>query len=225
MGNHHLEYGFPSTHSTNSISIALFFYTHVHRLAITSNNQITTLASTSDWTISPTTYWVSSVLLAWYAFSIVFGRLYTAMHSFTDCIMGCVMGAAVWAGYWMMENQIERWLETPGWTGQFPYFHHHLILTFATYAVPLTIIPLALLMVNQHPVPVDDCPCFEDAIAFVSVLMGCLLARWGAVQTGFDESFFLSSMPGSQVAGWTDRGVWWSVTGLKMIFGGSVFLL
>ena len=100
-----------------------------------------------------------------------------------------------------------------------------LIFTFTTHAVPLTIIPLALLMVNQHPVPVDDCPCFEDAIAFVSVLMGCLLARWGAVQTGFDESFFLSSMPGSQVAGWTDRGVWWSVTGLKMIFGGSVFLL
>ena len=130
MGNHHLEYGFPSTHSTNSISIALFFYTHVHRLAITSNNQITTLASTSDWTISPTTYWVSSVLLAWYAFSIVFGRLYTAMHSFTDCIMGCVMGAAVWAGYWMMENQIERWLETPGWTGQYPHFHHHLYWSY-----------------------------------------------------------------------------------------------
>ena len=84
-----------------------------------SNNQITTLASTSDWSISPTTYWVASVLLAWYAFSIVYGRLYTAMHSFTDCIMGCVMGAAVWAGYWIMENRIERWLETPGWTGQY----------------------------------------------------------------------------------------------------------
>lgn len=74
-------------------------------------------------------------------------------------------------------------------------------------------------MVNQHPVPVDDCPCFEDAIAFVSVLMGCLLARWHAVQTGFDASFFLTNMPGSEVAGWADRGVWWSVAGLKMVFG------
>jgi Helicase associated domain (HA2) len=29
-------------------------------------------------------------------------------------------------------------------------------------------------MVNQHRQPVDDCPCFEDAIAFVSVVMGKL---------------------------------------------------
>jgi hypothetical protein len=36
-------------------------------------------------------------------FSIVFGRLYTAMHSFTDCATGVVMGAGIWwvhDGYW-----------------------------------------------------------------------------------------------------------------------------
>ncbi|KAJ3714383.1 hypothetical protein C8R42DRAFT_241427 [Lentinula raphanica] len=32
IGTHHLEYGFPSTHSTNSVSIALFFWGYVHTL-------------------------------------------------------------------------------------------------------------------------------------------------------------------------------------------------
>jgi hypothetical protein len=91
-------------------------------------------------------------------------------------------------------------------------------------AVPLAIVPLSLIMVNQHPVPVDDCPCFEDAIAFVSVLMGSLLGRWHAVQNGFDPSFFATSMPGSGGLGWADRGMWWSIASLKMIFGTSLIL-
>jgi len=32
VGNHHLEYGFPSTHSANSVSMALFLGAHVHDL-------------------------------------------------------------------------------------------------------------------------------------------------------------------------------------------------
>lgn len=79
-------------------------------------------------------------------------------------------------------------------------------------------------MVNQHPVPIDDCPCFEDAIAFVSVLMGSLLGRWHAVRYGFDQSFFATSMPGSDVLGWTDRGIWWGAASLKMFFGMSRLL-
>ena len=75
-------------------------------------------------------------------------------------------------------------------------------------------------MVNQHPVPIDDCPCFEDAIAFVSVLMGSLLGRWYVVHYGFDQSFFASSMPGSAGSEWADSGMWWSVASVKMMFGG-----
>ncbi|CAG8795781.1 5378_t:CDS:2, partial [Gigaspora margarita] len=36
IGSHHLEYGFPSTHTTNAVSIALFFLTHIY--SIESNN-------------------------------------------------------------------------------------------------------------------------------------------------------------------------------------------
>lgn len=39
-------------------------------------------------------------------------------------------------------------------------------------------------MVVVHPQPLDDCPCFEDAIAFLSVIMGLLTARWACVRHG-----------------------------------------
>ncbi|KIK57555.1 hypothetical protein GYMLUDRAFT_172530, partial [Collybiopsis luxurians FD-317 M1] len=81
LGNHHLEYGFPSTHSTNSVSIALFFWGYVHTLLDPSETFI---------------YWLSTALCATYALSIVGGRIYTAMHSFVDCIFGVLLGAAVW---------------------------------------------------------------------------------------------------------------------------------
>ena len=74
-------------------------------------------------------------------------------------------------------------------------------------------------MVNQHPQPVDDCPCFEDAIAFVSVVLGSLLARWHATQYGFDEQFFRSVMPGSAGQTWADVGVWFVFATMKMVVG------
>lgn len=39
-------------------------------------------------------------------------------------------------------------------------------------------------MVIVHPQPLDDCPCFEDAIAFLSVIMGLVTARWVCVRHG-----------------------------------------
>jgi membrane-associated phospholipid phosphatase len=100
MGTHHLEYGFPSTHSTNSVSIALFLFTHLHRLASAPADQN---GSDRAPAVSPTAYALLTVALAWYVLSIVLGRLYTAMHSFTDCVVGVLMGAGIWwvhDGYW-----------------------------------------------------------------------------------------------------------------------------
>lgn len=53
------------------------------------------------------------------------------------------------------------------------------------FAVPAVILPLIFLMISAHPQPVDDCPCFEDAIAFVAVYGGISLSYW-----------FLNSIPG-----------------------------
>jgi hypothetical protein len=110
MGTHHLEYGFPFTHSTNCVSIALFFFSHLHRLAstpATSLSGVTITSTANNFTvpslngtlttitdiqllslISPPFYTFLSILLGIFIFSIVFGRLYTAMHSQTGKTIG-----------------------------------------------------------------------------------------------------------------------------------------
>lgn len=88
--------------------------------------------------------------------------------------------------------------------------------------MPVTIIPLALLMVHEHPVPVDNCPCFEDAIAFVSVMLGSILSRWHAAHYGFDESFYITAMPGSARETWVDIGIWCATAMIKLVVGMSL---
>jgi hypothetical protein len=247
IGTHHLEYGFPSTHSTNSVSIALFFFAIFHRLASLDNS--------TTFIISPESYYTLCSILIIYAFSIVFGRLYTAMHSFTDCLVGVILGAGLWWAHtdWSgfqfvihsssllyqpilrfgletihspdseslivyigegfhLGQKLEQWVQLGGWE------------------VPLILIPLTLLAVHKHPQPVDDCPCFEDAIAILSVLMGVFLSHWVVCFTGGGGWAKEMVMPGSgwlfeagkwiQVErNWDDVLVWWSIAAFKMFFG------
>ncbi|KAI1789463.1 PAP2 superfamily-domain-containing protein [Ganoderma leucocontextum] len=186
IGNHHLEYGFPSTHSTNSVSIALFLYTLLQRAYIPA---------------SAKTYQLGIALLLFYVFSIVYGRLYTAMHTFTDCIVGVALGAGIWSLHLLCGDYVDNWVGNNG------------------FIVPAIIVPLCLYLVHRHPQPVDDCPCFEDAIAFVSVVMGQFVARWYMVHNGYDESFFARPMPGASWATWSDVVTWWSTAAIKMVIG------
>lgn len=254
IGNHHLEYGFLSTHATNSVSIALLFFGEVHRLASAPISFEPTTVSTPVYEpiISYGMYLFLCGMLIIYAFSVVFGRLYTAMHSFTDCSTGAFLGAAIWwwhtswagipifiastnplftflsylglgrlhpsgslllflgkglgAGEW-----IEGWIHSGGWE------------------VPLILIPLCLLAVHVHPQPVDDCPCFEDAIAVLGAVLGALVSRWAMS----DRHIALETvvlMPGSGWAldagrwvqyerGMNDVMLWWAIATLKMGFG------
>ena len=194
-----------------------------------------------------------NVILFIYAFSVVYGRLYTAMHSFTDCIAGIILGAGTWwahtdwAGipYVLQPSNpmtkllslfhigtlqpsgsllvyvgkglgtgkwIEGWIEYGGWE------------------VPLTLIPLCLLAVHHHPQPVDDCPCFEDAIAILSVVLGAFVSRWAASYIQLGTAFTNVVTPGSgwvlemgqwvQVErGWNDVVIWWTIATVKMTVG------
>jgi membrane-associated phospholipid phosphatase len=65
MSTHAHEYGFPSSHSTNSVTIALFFAHFIWE------------RQDSLGSLSYGLY----MLLAVYAISVVGGRLYTGMHS------------------------------------------------------------------------------------------------------------------------------------------------
>ncbi|KAG2140761.1 PAP2 superfamily-domain-containing protein [Suillus cothurnatus] len=191
IGAHHLEYGFPSTHSTNSVSMALFIFGYVRSAYIQSN------------AISPSIYYGSCAILVIYAVTVVFGRLYTGMHSFTDCAVGVFLGVLIWGAYVVMKETFGNWLATAHWI------------------VPLTMIPICLLLVHYHPHPVDDCPCFEDAIAFVSVFLGIALCRWHSVYSGVDERLLSSVMPGPQGTVWTweDTASWWTLACAKVTVG------
>ncbi|PGG99429.1 hypothetical protein AJ80_09353 [Polytolypa hystricis UAMH7299] len=79
-GSAALEYGFPSTHSTNAISVV---YYAIH------------LLNSPDTDISPLKKIIFQTLLYLYGTSIVFGRLYCGMHGFLDVIVGSTLGAVL----------------------------------------------------------------------------------------------------------------------------------
>ncbi|KAJ3813416.1 sphingosine-1-phosphate phosphatase [Lentinula lateritia] len=184
IGNHHLEYGFPSTHSTNSVSIALFFWGYVHTFFYDDS----------------VVYWTCTVILLIYTLSIVLGRIYTAMHSFIDCIFGVLLGASVWwcvtdlniGGYltgFGFSARLQAWISdaVSGSAANSSAAASSLSLSFSSTLSAITCSPISpplllttffLLLVNQHPQPIDDCPCFEDAIASGAVVFGALLGRW-----------------------------------------------
>ncbi|KAF7288673.1 Sphingosine-1-phosphate phosphatase [Mycena chlorophos] len=232
IGTHHLEYGFPSTHSTNSVSLALLFFAFLHEHAFPIDDQAPS--------VSFPVYVACTAGLVFYVISIVFGRLYLGMHSFTDCIAGVLVGVYVWlihtsfrgipvslavSGYTYSTTLLKGW----GWGAQLDAWIAN--TPASSFRVPLTLIPLALLAVNQHPQPIDNCPCFEDAIAIGSVALGMLVGRWGVPHFLPQSADRTVVMPGSgwvlQAGGvweivprtWADVGVWWGIAFCKMFFG------
>ena len=77
--------------------------------------------------ISEKTYQFGIALLLFYVFSIVYGRLYTAMHSFTDCIVGVALGAGIWGLHILCGEYVDNWAHDNGFIGtpQLCMFAHH----------------------------------------------------------------------------------------------------
>ncbi|KAJ7197104.1 PAP2 superfamily-domain-containing protein [Mycena haematopus] len=243
IGTHHLEYGMPSTHCANAVSLALFFWAIIHELAFPPSSAMPSLSLPA--------YTALTIGLVVYATSIVFGRIYTAMHSFSDCAVGVFLGATLWLAHTSfpgipvsltlpLPSVFTSLLNLPetytysatllrGW-GAGALLDAWVLQTPSSLRVPFTLIPLALLAVNQHPQPVDDCPCFEDAIALGSVVLGMFVGRWGAVRWAAHVPGADIMMPGSgwvlTAEGWTaierewsDVGIWWAAAIAKMFFG------
>lgn len=103
-----LEYGFPSTHSTNAVSVAAYCLYSVHAGQTNLDGHLHTLALVGGY---------------WYAISIVFGRLYCGMHGFFDVFIGSALGivlAAIQIAYgpmfdiWIAEGSLSNLLITVG---------------------------------------------------------------------------------------------------------------
>lgn len=140
-----LEYGFPSTHSANAVSVVVYAV-----LCLQS--------PTNDF--SPPVKNSLQGLAYFYAVSIVFGRLYCGMHGFLDVIVGSIMGAIISYIEYYYQPVVAAYLAENGWTPV------------------LTLLALILVCVRIHPEPADDCPCFDDTVAFCGVLIGLEPACW-----------------------------------------------
>jgi len=81
-GSAALEYGFPSSHSANAVSVA-FYAIYTLRQSAEQDN--------SNWNMG------LQALFYFYALSIIAGRLYCGMHGFLDVIVGSIMGALITA--------------------------------------------------------------------------------------------------------------------------------
>lgn len=98
-GSAALEYGFPSSHSTNACSIAFYIF-----------------AMASEYEGSATTRVLIQCLAVFYVFSIVFGRLYCGMHGFLDVVAGSLLGFGISWVRWSCTDLIENYVSNAGTT-------------------------------------------------------------------------------------------------------------
>ncbi|KAL1888956.1 Long-chain base-1-phosphate phosphatase [Sporothrix stenoceras] len=138
-----LEYGFPSTHSTNAVSVAVY---------------AVLMLSGSDF--APSTKFFLECLSYFYAFSIIVGRLYCGMHGFFDVIFGSALGAVIsWIEFYWAPALDTYMLQSSWWA-------------------PITAALVIIVLVRIHPEPADDCPCFDDSVAFAGVMIGLEIGTW-----------------------------------------------
>ncbi|EWC47973.1 hypothetical protein DRE_02855 [Drechslerella stenobrocha 248] len=98
-GSAALEYGFPSTHSTNAVSVALYALLLLRDSPSLPYNQRL----------------IYIVLAALYATSIVFGRVYCGMHGFLDVVVGSALGVILAVAEWVYGPATNEWVWNSPW--------------------------------------------------------------------------------------------------------------
>lgn len=100
------------------------------------------------------------VLVLAYYLTLVLGRIYCGMHGLLDLISGALVGIACFA---------LRILYI-AWFGDFKSADH--------LWYPVVSIAWGLFLLFSHVKPVDECPCFEDSVAFIGVVSGIECSDW-----------------------------------------------
>lgn len=99
--------------------------------------------------------------LAVYWLSLICGRMYCGMHGLIDVTLGCAIG---------LFTVFVRLFTQPFWD--------KLCMTVTSSFTPILIISWYYFLIYIHPTPAEPCPCFEDSIAFIAVLLGLDLGFW-----------------------------------------------
>lgn len=161
-GSAALEYGFPSTHTANAVSIGLVVATAL-------------INARNDYSLPK--YVFLHLLNLFYVSTIVTGRIYTGMHGFLDVIGGAIIGVALWWIRFLYGDAMDAIIVSSGHKA-------------------LWIIPIVIGLVRIHPEPVDDCPCFDDGVAFLGVIAGSVLGEWHFSTTKYASSgSYFNSIP------------------------------
>ncbi|KAI3405355.2 LCB3 [Candida oxycetoniae] len=114
---------------------------------------------------SSTFYALIYGLILYYC-SLIFGRLYCGMHGFFDILVGSSVGALLFLFRLYWGKQWDQFL-----------FSHGIIIGI------MLIIGIFVSLIHFHAEPVDDCPCFDDSVAFIGVLIGLDLSHLIAYET------------------------------------------
>ena len=107
-----------------------------------------------------TKLWLYSGLFL-YCLTLVLGRLYCGMHGLVDVTIGGLIGLA---------TVLLRLATKP--------MYDLIILSNPSLLVPVFVIAMYFAAIYYHPTPIEPCPCFEDSIAFMGVLLGLDVGYW-----------------------------------------------
>lgn len=136
------EYGWPSSHSANATAVTFVMLTKIIEYKL--------------W-FSTWGYYLTITVLMIYYVSLIFGRLYCGMHGFFDIIFGSLIGFALFLFRYLIGESYDNLILNNG---------------FNISLVIIGIIAFNLLLIHIHAEPVDDCPCFDDSVAFIGVIIG-----------------------------------------------------
>ncbi|KPI34423.1 Dihydrosphingosine 1-phosphate phosphatase [Cyphellophora attinorum] len=150
-----LEYGFPSTHSANAVSVAIYSV-YLLRTSSSAGTPFNTCLQAISY---------------FYFFSIALGRLYCGMHGFFDVFCGTALGAVIAILQCEFSDAFDAYM-------------------FQDDVKRLVIFVLIILVLTRlHPEPADNCPCYDDSVAFNGVVGGVTIGCWHyATQTSFSWS-------------------------------------
>lgn len=184
-GSAALEYGFPSSHSTNAVSVTIY--------------AIYMLRQSDEF--SPALNIGLQALFYLYAVSIIIGRLYCGMHGFLDVLVGSVLGAVITVFQLVFSDWIDSWIFSGSYKD----------LLIATLVI--------FVLVRIHPEPADDCPCFDDSVAFSGVVVGINIGAWHYAQSGFAiNDVYPSTVPFELAQIGMPRAVIRTLLGVVVIF-------
>ncbi|KAF2121401.1 hypothetical protein BDV96DRAFT_564202 [Lophiotrema nucula] len=113
-------------------------------------------------------------LFYFYAVSITFGRLYCGMHGFLDVAVGSLIGALLAWVQLLFGESFDHWMTQ-------------------SYMSPLIATLIVLVLCRIHPEPADDCPCYDDTVSFMGVVIGINVGAWHFAQTAFSTDFPIPS--------------------------------